>query len=246
MGGSATKASRVPVPATLGPGAEWRAGLRSAAGTIRWAAPATPDPAPDAWAASTMTDIHAFLKAATATLHRDAEAAFAPFDLGAMPGYRGFLLAQAGALLPLERAAERGGVAALLPDWDRRRRAPLLRHDLGVLELRFDEGAAPPVPALDPLGLAYVLEGSRHGARVLRRRALAGRDADVAGAARFLNHPFDGRQWTDFLGVLQRHGDGPRRAGILTAAAFGFDLFRASALAVDEHTRRCDDERRAS
>ncbi len=178
-----------------------------------------------------MTDFAARVKRETLDLHAATERAFAPFDLRVRSGYAAFLRAQAGAVLPLEQAADDAGLGAWLPDWPARRRADLLRADLRAL------GMPAPGPTgagtFDPVGIAYVLEGSRHGARVLLRDALAGGDPAVAAATRFLRHVPGPGWWRSFLDALAAYGAEAARAdAVLAGAAGAFGLFLRSAAAI--------------
>ena len=114
----------------------------------------------------------AALRAATADSHERVDAAFSRFDLSSADGYRRFLLAQAGALLPVEAELDQAGAETVLPDWPGRRRGAVLRADLAALNVTppelfpgpsFLSGKAP------MLGAIYVLEGSRLGGAVLKQ-----------------------------------------------------------------------------
>ena len=114
----------------------------------------------------------AALRGATAAEHHRVDAAFSRFDLATPGGYRRFLLAQAGGLLPIERALDEAGAADVLGDWPPRRRGVLLRADLEELKV------TPPELFFGPdffsgeasiLGAIYVLEGSRLGGAVLKQ-----------------------------------------------------------------------------
>jgi len=116
------------------------------------------------------------LRDGTADCHERVDALFSAADLGSRGGYEQFLLAQAAAFLPAEKALDRAGIATLLPDWPNRRRSHLLVADLAELGLPVPDGEILPVvsgiPAL--LGWVYVLEGSRLGGNILRRAVAAG------------------------------------------------------------------------
>ena len=141
--------------------------------------------------------LHLALRAATSDLHDAVERRFAGYDLADRQRYGVFLTMQAAALLPLEAALERAGIARLLPDWPRRRRAAALRSDLAALGL--DAPRADP-PMLggggEAIGAAYVLEGSRLGAAVLLRRVGAGLPDG------FLRHGARSGLWPSFLARL--------------------------------------------
>lgn len=144
------------------------------------------------------TSLHLALRAATATVHEAVERRFAGHDLACRDQYAAFLAMQGAALVPLERALEAAGIARDLPDWPQRRRADALLGDLAALGR--GAPAATPAPMIAPgaeaLGAAYVLEGSRLGAAVLRRRLAPGLpDA-------FLRHGAGAGLWRVFLARL--------------------------------------------
>jgi heme oxygenase len=143
------------------------------------------------------------LRTETRAEHDRVDAQFSAYDLSTRDGYAHFLARQAAAHLPVERALDAAGAADLLSDWPRRRRADQLRADLAEL-------GAPPVSeeefALNGgesavWGAIYVLEGSRLGGAVLRRRIFAGLPA------RFLSpgEPGAWRELTDRLDERLRH-----------------------------------------
>ena len=73
------------------------------------------------------------LRDATAAAHRELDAQLSSFDLTDFSGYRRFLQASAGALLPLEAALIDAGVAEMFPDWPERARSAAIADDLGRL-----------------------------------------------------------------------------------------------------------------
>ena len=108
-------------------------------------------------------------------LHRDAEAALAPW-LAALAGL----------------------------DFEARRRSPHLAKDLALLGGAPTEGEAIVVRGVgEALGLMYVLEGSTLGGRVIRRRVEAA-GGDMAGLS-FLDPYGEqvGERWRSFLAVLE-------------------------------------------
>ncbi len=154
------------------------------------------------------------LRASTAALHAAVDARFAPLMTGGMAGYRQFLHASAAAILPLETALSAAGVSLVISDWDKRARSRALRDDLA------DIGATPPDDrreifvgdAAYQLGMLYVLEGSRLGARILVRQ-LQEADAGVGAATRYLRHG-EGRgalaKLSGATGDLERRARGAR------------------------------------
>lgn len=139
------------------------------------------------------------LRAATRDEHDRVDALFSRFDLSRRAGYRAFLTAQHAAFAPVERAVDRAGGAAVLADWPARRRSHLLEADLTDLGAAAGEDGEP-LTMLTPaeiLGAVYVLEGSRLGGAVLRRRL------DPAWPARFLNAPAEPGSWQGLIATLE-------------------------------------------
>ena len=113
----------------------------------------------------------AALRAGTRAEHERVDRLFAALDLSAPRDYRLFLTAQATAVLPVEQALERAGVAAVVPDWPERRRSRRLRDDLEALDAPIPSPETLPALAgpAAVLGALYVVEGSRLGGAMLRR-----------------------------------------------------------------------------
>lgn len=111
------------------------------------------------------------LRNATSGHHERVDAIFSTAALDARGSYARFLRAQAAAHLPVERALEQGGVAALISDWPARRRRESLESDLEALGEKIPPAAGNLSLDSDAalLGALYVLEGSRLGASVLKR-----------------------------------------------------------------------------
>jgi len=144
------------------------------------------------------------LRDATAADHRELDARFAGFDLSNHSGYRRFLEASAAALLPLEAALERAGVAGIFDDWAHRSRRAAIIADVGKLG-----GAIRPLPDVGPftrhglLGALYVLEGSRLGAKFLLRMIARSADPQVSQATAYLRHGAGQPLWPRFLARLE-------------------------------------------
>ena len=176
--------------------------------------------------------LHAFLKQATATAHVDTEGGFVELGFGSVAGYTRFLRAQAGAVRAVEHALDpfQPEFEAAGLRWSRR--SPALVRDLAVL------GNTPPGPiALPPLagfeaalGLAYVLEGSRIGNRILLRQVQETGDPAIQDATSFLGFPSESGYWQVFTQHLsQALPDEARWPEALGGALAGFDAFGRSA-----------------
>lgn len=171
------------------------------------------------------------LKEATAADHTRLDEGLGAFDLHDIAAYRGFLAANAAALLPLEGALVAAGVSDILPDWKRRARSRSILGDLnrigGTTRL-----LKPPVlngrSAL--LGTLYVLEGSRLGAAHLLKRARNSGDPRIAAATGYLSHGVGEQFWRSFLDVLENHAHELRDSDdIIRPARRAFDLFAQAA-----------------
>ncbi|KYG98242.1 heme oxygenase [Bradyrhizobium sp. DOA1] len=144
------------------------------------------------------------LRDTTAAAHRELDAQLSSFDLTVVAGYRRFLQASAGALLPLEAALVEAGVASMFPDWPERSRSAAIAADLG----RLGSAAQPTVsvPPLTPggmLGTMYVLEGSRLGAKFLLKEVADAADPRITEATSYLSHGAGKRLWQSLLSKLQ-------------------------------------------
>ncbi|MCP3391601.1 biliverdin-producing heme oxygenase [Bradyrhizobium sp. CCGB12] len=144
------------------------------------------------------------LRDATAAAHRELDAQLSSFDLTVMAGYRRFLQASAGALLPLEAALVEAGVARMFPDWPERSRSAAIAADLARLGSAAQPTVSvPPLTSSGMLGTMYVLEGSRLGAKFLLKEVADLADPRIAEATSYLGHGAGKRLWQSFLWKLQ-------------------------------------------
>ena len=182
-----------------------------------------------------MAELRARLRQATAPLHEQADTAFSGFAFEHPGDYRQFLRAHCRVLSAAEIALENAGIAELLDDWPRRVRRHVLLADLAEL------GSNPPValevPELSDIaccwGVAYVLEGSRLGGRVLARRI---RETNPTAPVRYLEHGDVARLWPTFLARLEHAASDCAWEPMLEAAEATFSLF-ADAAAME---RNCE------
>ncbi|WP_312016944.1 biliverdin-producing heme oxygenase [Bradyrhizobium jicamae] len=171
------------------------------------------------------------LKHAIAHAHRDLDARYAAYRLTSVDGYCRFLEASAAALLPLEAALDRAGVADLFLDWPRRLRRAAITADLDRIG-----GVAHPLqsPALlgrnGVLGTMYVLEGSRLGAKYLLRTIADCGEPRIAAATRYLSHGSGQPLWRTFLARLESEQVTPNdEVEIISGAQSAFDMFARAA-----------------
>ncbi|WP_143846201.1 biliverdin-producing heme oxygenase [Bradyrhizobium cosmicum] len=144
------------------------------------------------------------LRDATATAHRDLDAQLTSFDLAALSGYRRFLQASAGALLPLEAALVDAGVARMFPDWPVRSRSAAITADLGRLGSAAQSMVrVQPLTRSGVLGTMYVLEGSRLGAKFLLKTVADAADPRIGEATTYLAHGAGQWLWQSFLTKLE-------------------------------------------
>jgi heme oxygenase len=163
----------------------------------------------------------AYLRGVTSNQHTRLDAVASAVALHTARGYAQFLSTQASVVIPLERALEQGGIERVLPDWQSRRRSDALRADLADLHSTFsphDVSDFHGDAAL--LGAAYVLEGTRLGARIVVKQIGA------HAPRRFLRHGEELRLWQRFVETLEACPEVrncPERAG--ESACQVFSLF---------------------
>jgi heme oxygenase len=169
--------------------------------------------------------VASILRDRTRREHVRTEAVYERFNLQSIDGYTRFLIAQASAALSVEQSLESAGVADVVADWPERRRGHLLRDDLAQLSI---EGITlqPPTPFgsdAEIMGAVYVLEGSRLGGKILRKRVsktapMSFLDADTRPGA-----------WMDFLASLDSRLSGEPEIQLAVDAARGvFASFEAA------------------
>lgn len=161
------------------------------------------------------------LKAATDAAHQRLDALLDQLKLGDRGEYATFLTIHAAVLPPLENALDRGGLPALLPNWEESRRAAALAADLADLGIA-DLTPVPIKPLSgipDVLGAAYTLEGSRLGARVLIGRA------GPRLPTQFLAHRGNERLWVELTALLNEHLRAPQ--ALARAIKASNDIFDA-------------------
>jgi heme oxygenase len=143
------------------------------------------------------------LRDETASAHRELDAQLSSFDLTVWSGYRRFLQASAGALLPLEAALVDAGVVKMFPDWLERSRSAAIAADLGQLGSAAQSTVSvPPLTRSGMLGTLYVLEGSRLGAKFLLKTVGDAGDPRIGEATAYLSHGAGQRLWQSFLARL--------------------------------------------
>jgi heme oxygenase len=169
------------------------------------------------------------LRQAGAELHQQVDALFSSYRLTDLEGYSAFLVAHAWALFPMEEMLEASGIEAMMPEWNQRRRRFALAEDLAVL------GVA--IPAYEALqtctneatlwGYAYVLEGSRLGAKMISRHVAGSDEPLVRAATHYLNHaPQPGQAgWPAFLAELERRAAEWKEDDLFKGQSQAFGLF---------------------
>lgn len=175
-----------------------------------------------ALARTTMTP-RLWIRETTRNEHARVDRLFSRFDLAETAGYRSLLAAHATAHLAIEAALDAAGASAIVDDWDKRRRADLLRADL--LDLGVSAALAPdPAPRFrsdaEVLGGVYVIEGSRLGGTILAGRLPAG------APRRFLTAPGAVGAWRKLQALLDdRLQDKPMLGAAVEAARSCFRAF---------------------
>lgn len=177
-------------------------------------------------------DLRDELRRKTHPLHAKVETVFEPVDIRTSGGLRRFLLAHHAAIAPIERRlSEVGG--AWSGCWPFRLK-DLLVADLQTLDVR-DRPTVwrGDLAVAHPLGLCYVLGGSRLGARLLLKRLSEGPGYRPARPSYLASAPDDAIwTWTKRLLASDR-ARSVNRQDVLSAAESAFSCF-ADALALVE------------
>jgi heme oxygenase len=160
----------------------------------------------------------ALLRAETSDAHEALDHAHEGGDFADLSGYGRFLESQARLFPPLETWLAGSDEFRTLPEWRDRLRSPALMSDLNHL------GLAPPKPMPflcedrpgSAAGLAYVLEGSRLGGKLIARRL---GEAKLAAPVEFITQGDDRRFWPSFTSWLSTREAGQAYVDAAIAAA---------------------------
>jgi heme oxygenase len=175
-------------------------------------------------------DLRTRLKHATADAHRQLDRSLMAFDLKTTTGYRRFLEASAGALLPLEAALLESGVDDIIQDWPSRSRTDAILKDLTQVEGRLHLMPAPAAFSRSALvGAVYVLEGSRLGARFLLKIVTRAADPVTGRATAYLSHGSEQQLWEQFLVLLAHEAPRLDEDEVIAGAHTAFGLFSMAA-----------------
>lgn len=168
------------------------------------------------------------LRDATSDAHRELDAQLSAFDLTGVSGYRRFLHASAGALLPLEAALADAGVDRIFPDWPERSRSAAIATDLDRLgATAAGIVSVPPLTRSGVFGAMYVLEGSRLGAKFLLKTVADAADPHIGAATLYLRHGTGKRLWQNFLSKLE--SEVCDEVEVIAAARIAFAAFEQAA-----------------
>jgi heme oxygenase (biliverdin-IX-beta and delta-forming) len=180
---------------------------------------------------------HVSIRSKTQPLHDLLDGCFNASTLGERSEYVRFLLTN-WPIAWIEPALTSAGIQRLLPDWQQRRRHFALVADLkelgicpgpsGNCVIEADIGTM--------LGWAYVLEGSRGGARLIRRIVESSGDSDLLKATRFIRHGENENYWRTFaaaLSQIDQDDNAIARAGIAAQTAFACFLNASRIPALD-------------
>lgn len=184
-----------------------------------------------------------YLRRETRLLHRQVEALFERVDIATPVGLHRFLLAHHAAVAPIENRL--AAVSAPWADCWPYQLTSLLRRDL---EAPNESWQLPTLPTKQlgglatahPLGLCYVLGGSRLGARVLLRRLSDGHGAGSEPPAYLAQAP-DEEIWARTQRLLATPAaDAASRVEILNAAETAFTIFGHAVAWTDFVQERAD------
>jgi heme oxygenase len=172
-----------------------------------------------------MTSLRMRLRTETRKEHALIDELYGQHDLTCREGLAFFLRSQALALSWCQDA-----LPCAMADRARCLNAMIcaVADDLAALDepAQTNWTSAPARFELEPLGLLYVVAGSRLGARLLVRNVERSDDATVRAATRFLTCPEGDRLWRDVLEELKLwSGSQEEEERIIAAARAGFGWF---------------------
>ncbi|MEQ9643767.1 MAG: biliverdin-producing heme oxygenase [Alphaproteobacteria bacterium] len=168
------------------------------------------------------------LKRRTAAAHSQVDALYGRLDIAAEPGLTHFLAAHLLALSSIAKA--RPAPPAGMPSIGMARLRGLLAADLASLDRAVDVDRAPAMATpRDPIGVAYVVGGSRLGTAVLRTHWRRGDAPRVRTAGRYLADQEGLRDWRRLVSYLDSLTATPKRADEIVAGALSvFACFEAA------------------
>lgn len=167
----------------------------------------------------TVFTLRSRLRADTAERHACLDRAISTIDIATRAGFVRFMQTHQGAFRAVDAAAPLPALRDLAD------RAGRDLDQLGAPEAPAPDGAGP----LDPLAVDYVLQGSRLGTKVLKRRWQASDDPEVRAADAYFDAPIDPGGWRATCDALAgQSASGPVADRIVTDALRIFDIFRTA------------------
>lgn len=176
------------------------------------------------------------LRHETRESHAALDATFAPMlETADYPSYRRFIRVSHACHAAIEARLDAGPLPQLMVDWAERSRMPALETDrraMGIEPLPVPDFALSPHDRGGAFGAAYVLEGSRVGAKFIARRM-----REAAAAAQWPGSSFTfvtsepAHRFQDFTAVLDEQTfDDIEIASCCAAADRAFRLFADAAV----------------
>jgi heme oxygenase (biliverdin-IX-beta and delta-forming) len=188
--------------------------------------PSEPNDAAGSGAKAAGGSLRMSLRASTREQHELTEQAFEAFDVATSAGLRRFLLAHRTALETARgRTAHDANAAQEIGFM-----LDLIRADLAslgdstVLPIKFSDSAP-----LHPLGVRYVLLGSRLGSQILAQRVSGGPEKNLQSAGTYVSDRTLLPAWKSLLQTLEGAEAAAQEGDIRMSAAETFKLFRDAA-----------------
>lgn len=190
---------------------------------------------PNSRNAAGSTSMRLRLRHETRKSHAALDATFAPMlETADYPSYRRFIRVSHACHAAIEARLDAGPLACLIADWRERSRMPALEADrraMGIAPLCVPDFELRPDDRAGAFGAAYVLEGSRIGAKFIARRM-----REAAAAAQWPGSSFafvsaeTAHRFQDFTIVLdEQNFDEIEIASCCAAADRAFRLFADAA-----------------
>ena len=171
-------------------------------------------------------DFRHILRQQTSTDHDRVDALMSGFDVATRDGLLQFLGLQLDCFEAMIPAARGDSVARhqLLS------MTAAIRRDFATLVEPKQDSEPSQLNPLDPLALDYIIEGSRLGTKMLKRRWAAAKDPQVSAAKAYFSFESEPGRWRQVCNALSEiTPDSTRATAVIADTATLFELFRKAA-----------------
>ncbi len=167
-------------------------------------------------------DLRHHLRHRTQSDHENVDRVMSRFDLTTLKGFSGFLAIHHSSFRAIQYFATADSPTRLALDEMVQR----LSADLATLGAAEADFVVPSAKNIDGLAIDYLIEGSRLGSQILKRRWMAAEDPRIRNATAYFSLPPDPQRWRavcDQLSAVPAQSD--RAEAIVEDTRFLFGLF---------------------